>query len=168
MWARTYITNSLTHSTEHSPSWEATHTSVSQEIPHISHNLKVHYRAHSSPHVLPVARQIHSMPSQPISFKIHCNIKPMPILSLPSGFLPSKFSPPAGCTNFSSPHTCHSPCPNHPTRFAYSNNIWCVVHITSLCYVNSWSFVTSSLSEVNILLSILLINTPTLCDSLNL
>lgn len=138
MWMCMYITNSLihlfTHSIEHSPSWEGTHTSFSQEIPHISRNLKVHYRAHSSRHVLPVAIRIHSMPSQPISFKVHCNIKLRPIVSLPSGFLPSKFSASAVCTSFSSPHTCHSPCPNHPTWFAQSN-IWCTVHITSPCYV---------------------------------
>ena len=37
------LTYSLTHSMEHSPSWEANRFSDSQEIPHILCNPKVHY-----------------------------------------------------------------------------------------------------------------------------
>ena len=34
---------------EQSPSWEANWFAASQEIPHISRNLKVHYRTHKRP-----------------------------------------------------------------------------------------------------------------------
>ena len=43
----------LTYSTVQSPSWEANWFSVSQEIPQISRNPKVHYRTHKRP--LPVS-----------------------------------------------------------------------------------------------------------------
>ena len=39
----------LTYSTVQSPSWEANWFAVSQEIPRISRNLKVHYRTHKRP-----------------------------------------------------------------------------------------------------------------------
>ena len=39
----------LTYSMVQSPSWEANWFATSQEIPHISRNLKVHYRTHKRP-----------------------------------------------------------------------------------------------------------------------
>ena len=68
----THVQNKLTHTLTPMSTVPATHPSASQEIPRILQNLKVHYRAHSSPsNALSLARGIQSMPSQPISLKMH-------------------------------------------------------------------------------------------------
>jgi hypothetical protein len=43
------VTYLLTHSMQHSPSWEANQFAATQEIPHILWNPKVHYHIHKCP-----------------------------------------------------------------------------------------------------------------------
>ena len=52
-----YGTPCRTHSTVHSPSWEANWFAASQEIPRISRNPKVHYRTHKRPPPVPMLTQ---------------------------------------------------------------------------------------------------------------
>ena len=47
----------LTYSMVQSPSWEANWFAASQEIPRILWNLKVHYRTHKHPPLVPILRQ---------------------------------------------------------------------------------------------------------------
>ena len=54
-WPLSYL---LTHSIQHSPSWEANRSSTSQEIPHILWNPKVHYRIYKCPLSVPILSQI--------------------------------------------------------------------------------------------------------------
>jgi hypothetical protein len=65
----------LTNSMEHSPSWEASRSSASQEIPRDLLNPKVHYRTHK-PATCPYPEPYQSSPYPPPShfLKIHFNI----------------------------------------------------------------------------------------------
>ena len=55
---------------DQNPSWEANRFPVSQEIPRILWNPKVHYRIHNSPPPVPIMSQIHPVHA----LRIHVNI----------------------------------------------------------------------------------------------
>ena len=72
IWFRTqsFITNSM----EHSPSWEANSPSLTQEIPYILRNTKVHYCIHKCPPPVPILSQINPVHASSHFLKIHFNI----------------------------------------------------------------------------------------------
>ena len=81
-----------TYSMVQSPSWEATWFAVSQEIPRISRNPKVHYRTHKRPPPVSILGQpnpVHIPTSHLLKF--HRNITTHLRLRLPSGLFPFGF-----------------------------------------------------------------------------
>jgi hypothetical protein len=81
----------MSNSMEQSPSWEADSHSISQEIPFLLWNTKVHSSVNKSPPLVLIMSQIHPVHNFPTYFrKIHCNI------ILPSTPRSSQWSFPSG------------------------------------------------------------------------
>jgi len=98
---------------ELSPFWEASRFSVSQEIPRISWNPKVHYRIHKCPPPVPILSQL-----DPVHTPHHTSWRSTLILSshlrlgLPRGLLPSGF--PTKTLYVSLLSSIRATCPAHP------------------------------------------------------
>ena len=91
----------------------ANRSSNSQEISHLSYNLQVHRRIHSSPPTVPILSQrnrVHG--SQSHFLKTNFNIIPNLRLGLPSVSF-HRFAPPKPCTQLSCSHTCYVHRPSH-------------------------------------------------------
>jgi hypothetical protein len=73
-------------------SWEADSCAATQELPNILWNLKVHYRVHKSPPLVPILSQINSAHTiRPISLRSILILSTNLRLGLPSGLFPSGF-----------------------------------------------------------------------------
>ena len=100
-----------------SPSWEANRFAVSQEIPHISRNPKVHYRTHKRPPPVPILGQPNPV-HIPTSYllEIHPNIIQPSTPRSPQWSLSLRFPPTKTLyTPFSSP--IRATCPAHLSTF---------------------------------------------------
>ena len=150
---------------EHSPSWEANSSSVSQQIPYILWNPKVHYHVHNWPpvHILSQINSIHNLLNE--FCKINFNIIHPSTPSHPSGLFPSGFSSKTPYSPLLSP--IHAACPSHPILiylitqiiFGEAYRSWS----SSLCSLFH-SSVTPSLLGPNILLKTLFSNTLSLLN----
>jgi hypothetical protein len=97
-------THLLIYSKEHSPSWEDTQFSASQEIPHILWNMKVHYHVYKCSPPVPFMSQINPVhiPPHPTSWISISILSSHLCLGLPSCSFP-QVTPPIPCMLLSSP-----------------------------------------------------------------
>ena len=120
----TNITYLLTYSIVQIPSWEANWFAVSQEIPRISRNPKVHYRTHKCPPPVPILGQpnpVHIPTSHLL--QIHPNIIHPSTPRSPQWSLSLRFPHQDPIHPLSSSHKRHMPSPSHSSRF-YHPHKW--------------------------------------------
>jgi len=135
-WARVNRISAylLTYSMEQIPSWEANRFSVSQEIPRILWNPKVHYRIHKCPPPVPILNQLEPVHvPHPTSWRSILILSSHLRMGLPSGLFPSGFPTKTLYTPLlSPPHTCYIPRPSNSSLFYHPNNIGWAVQIIKL------------------------------------
>ena len=114
----------LTYSTQHSPSSEANQFPVTQEIPRILWNPKVHYRIHKCPSPVPILSQLHPVHTPTSHFlKIHLHIILPSASGSPQWSLSLRF-PHQNTVNPSPlPHKRHMQRPSHSSLFYHPHNI---------------------------------------------
>ena len=105
---------------EQSPSWEANRFSISQEIPRILWNPKVHYRFHKFSTPVPILSQtdpVHALPSHFLKILLNIIFPSTPgssKWSLSFSLSLSQVSPTKHCIiHLYSPHTFNMPRPPH-------------------------------------------------------
>jgi hypothetical protein len=134
------ITYLLTHSNEHSPSWEANRFVANQEISRILWNPKVHYRIHNSPPPVSILSQPNPAHTPTSHFlKIRPNIILPFTPGSPQWFLSLRFPYQNLYPPLSSPIRGTMPRPSHSSRFYHPHCIGWGVQITVV--------VTGSLNE---------------------
>jgi hypothetical protein len=160
------ITNSLM---ERSPSWEVANCAATQDLTSILCNTKVHYRIHKGLSLVPILSHInpiHTIPSY--LSKIHFNIVHHLHLGLPSGLFPSGLFPPISYMHSSSPpHSCYMFCLSYPPWLYHSNYTLRRVQLMNLPIVQFSPPSCQYIFHPNILLSVLISNTLSICSSLN-
>ena len=163
------LTYLLTHSTQHSPSWEANRFLASEEIPRILWNPMVQHRIHKCSRPIPIPSQLDPVHiPHPTSWRSILIVSSRLRLGLPSGLFPLGFPTKILYTHFLS-----------PTRATYPTyRIFLVLITRKILREENWSLssslcsflhspVTSSLLVPNILLNALFSNTLSPRSSLN-
>ena len=154
---------------EESPSWEANRFSVTEEIPRILWNPKVHYRIHKCPPPVPILNQLDSVHISTSHFlKIHLNIILPSTPGSPQWPLPLGLPTETLYTPLLSPK--RATCPSHLIFLRFITRTLLGEEYnslsSSLCSFLHY-FVNSSLLDPKILLSSLFSNTLCRRSSLN-
>ena len=155
---------------ELSPSWEANRSAISQELPRILWNPKVHYRIHKCPHLsLSWASSILSITPHPTSWWSILILFSHLRLVLPSGLFPSGFPPKISVHASPLLHTCFMPRPYNCTWFYHPHFTgWGFQTISSTLCSFLHSLLISLLLGPNILLNTLFSNTLSPCSFLSI
>jgi len=115
---------------EQSPSWEANSHSANQEISRnlsSAGGLKVYYRAHKSPPLVPFLSQMNPIHAfQPYFPNMHSYIVFPSTLSSSEWSLPCRFSDQNLVCISRLSHECYMPNPFHH-RFYHPSNIWLII-----------------------------------------
>ena len=99
---------------QHSPSWEASRFSASQEIPRILWNPMVHYCIHKCPPPVPILSQLDPLHTTISQFlKIHLNINLPSTPGSPKRSLSIRFTHRKYVYAFPLPHTRYIPRPSY-------------------------------------------------------
>jgi hypothetical protein len=123
----------LTYSTEQSHSWEANRFVVSQEIPRVLWNPKVHYRNHKCPlyfSIMSQRNQVHTPTSH--FLKIHPNIILPSTPGSPQLSFSLRFPHQKPVYTSPLPRTSYMPRPSDCSWFYHRHNIGWGVHIMKL------------------------------------
>jgi len=127
------LTYLLIYSAQQSPSWEAGRFAVSQEIPRILWNPKVHYRNHERPTPVPILSHLDPVHTSTTHFlKIHLNIILPFTPGLPSDLFPLSFPHQKPVYASTVLNTRYMPRPSHSSRFGHLNNTGWSVQIIQL------------------------------------
>jgi len=121
----------LTYSTGQSPSWAANRFAVTQEIPRISRNPKVHYRTYNRPPPVSILGQpnpVHIPTSHLL--EIHPNIIHPSTPRSPQWSPSLRFPHQDPIHPHLLTHTRHMPSPSHSSRFYHPFNIGRGIQIT--------------------------------------
>ena len=109
---------------EQNPSWEANRFAVSQEIPRILWNPKVHYRIHKCPPFVPILSQLNSFPTPTSHFlRFYLNIIHPSTPVSPQWSISVRFPHQKPVHSSPLPHTRYMPRPSHSSRFYHPENI---------------------------------------------
>lgn len=121
------VSGRITIHTEQSPSWEASSTLASQDIPYRTWNPNVRYSVHNSPTLGPNWNQNTPVHAVPFYCKIHFNIIVLSKHRTSKWSCSLRLPKQNPVCIYRLPYTCRMPYPSHSSWLDHPNNTWWTV-----------------------------------------